>query len=71
MMAPTKLYTAKDFGGSFLDSLLEHFRQKQKAGEDLDLHLQAGNPEDKVSLHQVKNHSIYWQILLDGTLYSV
>jgi len=52
-MAPAKLYTAVDFGGPFLDWLLEHFRQQQKAGEGLDLHLQAENPEDKVSLHQV------------------
>jgi len=52
-MAPAKLYTAVDFGGSFLDWLLEHFRQQQKAGEGLDLHLQAEKPEDKVSLHQV------------------
>ena len=52
-MAPAKLYAAVDFGGPFLDWLLEHFRQQQKAGEGLDLHLQAENPEDKVSLHQV------------------
>ena len=52
-MAPAKFYTAVDFKGPFLDWLLEHFRQQQKAGEGLDLHLQAENPEDKVSLHQV------------------
>jgi len=52
-MAPVKFYTAVDFKGPFLDWLLEHFRQQQKAGEGLDLHLQAENPEDKVSLHQV------------------
>ena len=53
-MAPAKLYAAVDFGGPFLDWLLEHFRRKQKAGDGLDLHLQAENPEDKVSLHQVE-----------------
>jgi len=53
MMATAKLYTAVDFGGPFLDWLLEHFRRQQQAGEGLDLHLQAENPEDKVSLHQV------------------
>ena len=54
MMTTAKLYTAVDFGGPFLDWLLEHFRRQQQAGEGLDLHLQAENPEDKVSLHQVQ-----------------
>ena len=61
MMAPAKLYTAVDFGGPFLDWLLEHFRQQQKAGEGLDLHLQAKNPEVKVSLHQVQTIA-YWLV---------
>ena len=52
-MATKKYYTAVDFNGPFLDRLLDHFRQQQKAGEGLDLHLQADNPEDKLSLHQV------------------
>jgi len=52
-MAPAKFYSAVDFKGPFLDRLLEHFRRQQKTGEGLDMHLQAENPEDKVSLHQV------------------
>ena len=47
------LYTALDFEGPFLKQLLEHFRKQQKAGEGVDLHLIADNPEDKMSLHQV------------------
>ena len=62
-MAQTKFYTAVDFKGPFLDWLLEHFRQQQRTGEDLDLHLQAENPEDKVSLHQVsKPELIGWSL---------
>jgi len=52
-MDTKKYYTAVDFNGPFLDRLLDHFRRQQKAGEGLDLHLQADNPEDKLSLHQV------------------
>ena len=62
-MAPVKTYSAPDLEGPFLKWLLKHLRLQQKEGKGLDLHLHADNLEEKVSLHQVNQTFVHFDVL--------
>ena len=62
-MAPVKTYSAPDLEGPFLKWLLKHLRLQQKEGQGLDLHLHADNLEEKVSLHQVNQTFVHFDVL--------
>ena len=62
-MAPVKTYSAPDLEGPFLKWLLKHLRLQQKEGKGLDLHLHADNLEEKVSLHQVDQTFVHFDVL--------
>ena len=64
-MAPVKTYSAPDLEGPFLKWLLKHLRLQQKEGQGLDLHLHADNLEEKVSLHQVNQTFVHFDVLDD------
>ena len=62
-MAPVKTFSAPDLEGPFLKRLLKHLRLQQKEGKGLDLHLHADNLEEKVSLHQVNQTFVHFDVL--------
>ena len=62
-MAPVKTYSAPDLEGPFLKWLLKHLRLQQKEGKGLDLHLHADNLEERVSLHQVDQTFVHFDVL--------
>ena len=62
-MAPVKTYSTPDLEGPFLKWLLKHLRLQQREGQGLDLHLHAANLEEKVSLHQVNQTFVHFDVL--------
>ena len=62
-MVPVKTYSAPDLEGPFLKWLLKHLRLQQKEGQGLDLHLHADNLGEKVSLHQVNQTFVHFDVL--------